>query len=109
MSAEQLRMDQIQADGMDEAEDGFYWKSHGRAAIIYFVEHSLVLPIDVEMPGVDHLDALIYGETKYLGKRYDLTHKVSHSIDPEDRMRIQQLLIAWLALKGIRHDIAEGS
>lgn len=95
----------IKSDGININNDGFFWKSHGRTAIIYFVENSSVVPIDVEMPGVDYLDALVFGETEHIRKRYYPTNTEVQDLSQEDRIRIQRQLAIWLNDRGTRHDI----
>lgn len=66
------------------------------------------MPIYAEMPGVDYLDILVFGETKHIDKRYYIKEQKVEVIQHEDRLRIQGLLVKWLAEKGWRHDIMIG-
>lgn len=98
----------LEEDKINEKEEGFHWRSHGRSAYIYFIENSSITPIYVEMPGVDSLDVLVYGETKHIERRYSINDKSYEVIPLEDRFRIQNLLLQWLNSKGLRHDIEIG-
>lgn len=98
----------IKEDKIDCCKAGFHFKSHGRAATIYYVENASVIPIYAEMSGVDYLDILIFGETKHIDKRYYINEQKVEIIQNEDRLRIQELLIKWLDEKGWRHDIMAG-
>ena len=61
------------------------------------------------MSGVDYLDALVYGETKYLNKKYKVSNKtIEIIVERDEKLRIQSLLIKWLESKGLRHDISKG-
>ncbi|MFZ5987731.1 MAG: hypothetical protein ACOYWZ_11480 [Bacillota bacterium] len=98
----------IMEDKVDYHTPGFYFKSHGRGATIYFVENTSIVPIYAEMPGGDYLDILVFGETKHIDKRYYIKEQKVEVIQHEDRLRIQGLLVKWLAEKGWRHDIMIG-
>jgi len=95
-------------DKINPDEPGFHWRSHGRGAIIYYVENSGIVPIYCEMPGVDYLDVLVFGETEPLDKKYYLDAKKVEILPLEERHRIQGLLVQWLSVKGARHDIKVG-
>ncbi len=98
----------LEKDCIDIHSEGFHWKSHGRTAIIYFVEDLGVVPIGVEMPGVDYLDALVYGESRDINKRYFLKNHSIEVVTLDDRLRIQELLVKWLLDNSIRHNICVG-
>jgi hypothetical protein len=98
----------IESDNININKDGFHWKGHGRTAIIYFVENHSIIPIEAEMPGVDYLDVLVYGESQHIERRYYPEKKESEIIPLEDRFRIQSLLVKWLNKKRLRHDIKVG-
>lgn len=51
---------------LDPKDIGSNLKSHGRSAIIYYVDNMGIVPIDCEMSGVGYLDVLVYGETQYI-------------------------------------------
>lgn len=108
MGEEDIFLKLIEKDEMTSDKEGFHWKSHGRTAIIYFVENNSIVPIQAEMPGVDYLDILVYGETQHIERRYYLNDKRYEIIPVEDRFRIQALLVQWLKSKELRHDIDVG-
>ncbi|CAN7503734.1 hypothetical protein LJR153_003531 [Paenibacillus sp. LjRoot153] len=87
---------------------GFHWRDHGRGAIIYFVENQSILNIYAEMPGVKEYDVLVFGETEHLNKRYYPIERRIEIMPLDDRLRIQELLVQWLASRGMRHDINVG-
>lgn len=98
----------FEEDKINDNEEGFHWRSHGRSAYIYFIENRSIIPIYAEMLGVNYLDILVYGETEYIKKRYYINDKSCEVISIDDRFRIQRLLIQWLNDKGLRHDIKAG-
>lgn len=100
--------DYIRRDKISQKDNGFHWRSHGRSAIIYFVENSAIVPIYAEMPGVDYLDILVFGETHHIEKRYHIEENKVETIPMHERFKIQDLLVKWLANKGWRHDIKVG-
>ena len=108
MGQEAYYFELIQKDNINTEQEGFHWKSHGRTAIIYYVENNSVVPIEAEMPGVDTYDVLVYGETQHIATRYYPNEKKHEEISLEDRFRIQGLLVKWLDNKGARHDIMIG-
>lgn len=61
------------------------------------------------MPGVKHLDILVFGETEHITEKYSLKAFQKTEIDIEERFRIQNLLVNWLESKGLRHDIQIGT
>ncbi|MBM7565519.1 hypothetical protein [Paenibacillus sacheonensis] len=97
--------DSISRDNVDLHKEGFVMVTRGRGGNIYFVEHQAVVVIGIEMPGVADLDVLVYGELQYIVNRYDPIRRTAEQLTIEERKRIQKLLIEWLALKGLRHDI----
>lgn len=99
---------EIVQDKIDYNNPGFHWRSHGRSFNIYFVENESIVIIYAEISGVDHLDILVYGETESIDKRYYPQKNKSENIPIEERLRIQSLLVEWLANKGFRHDIQIG-
>lgn len=99
---------EIVQDKVDYHTPGFYWRSHGRSSTIYFAENESIVIIYAEMPGIDHLDILVYGETEFITKRYYPLENRIETISVEERFRIQSLLVEWLASKGLRHDIQIG-
>jgi hypothetical protein len=98
----------IKRDKIDPKEDGFHRRNHGREAIIYFVENSGIVPIYAEMPGVEYLDILVFGETRHIQKRYYVEENKVETIPIDERFKIQDMLVKWLASKGWRHDIKVG-
>lgn len=107
-SPEAIIFKSIIEDKINPKEPGFHWKSHGREAIIYYVENMGIVPIHCEVPGVDSLDVLVFGETKHLDKKYYLDGQIIEIQPHEERLRVQGLLVQWLAEKGARHDIKIG-
>jgi hypothetical protein len=105
LNKDDLPFESIKKDNVILHQDGFVMVTHGRGGNIYFVEDQLVVVIGIEMPGVDYLDVLVYGELEYIVNRYDPIHHTAEQLSNEERERIQKLLIEWLALKGLRHDI----
>lgn len=99
---------QISEDKIDLDTPGFYWRSHYRSAYIYFVENESVIPFYCELPGVNYLDVLIFGETEFIEKRYYPGGEKVELLPFEERLRIQGLLVKWLSEKGCRHDIKAG-
>jgi hypothetical protein len=99
---------EIEQDKVDFDTPGFHWRSHGRSSTIYFVENESVVIIYGEMSGVSHLDILVYGETVHLNKRYYPKVNRTENITIEERFKIQSLLVEWLEMKGLRHDIQIG-
>ncbi|MDQ6423618.1 hypothetical protein RB620_29845 [Paenibacillus sp. LHD-117] len=95
----------IKKDKIDLNCSGFHWVSHGRSGYIYFVENTNVLPIAIEMPGVDYLDVLVFGEIEHLSKRYNPKKYKVEELTIEERKRIQKRLVNWLNEKGLRHDL----
>jgi hypothetical protein len=108
MGVEEIYLKLINEDGINNYEDGFLFKSHGRTAMIYFIENKSIVPFEVEMPGVDYLDVLVYGETQHIKRRYIPDNKQWEVISIDDRFRIQSLLVQWLLSKGLRHNIMIG-
>ena len=100
--------DEIQRDNISPNFSGFHWRSHGRGVNIYFVEGQSIVIIYGEMPAVEDLDVLVFGETEHINKRYYLGERRIEFIPLNDRFRIQKLLVEWLADKGMRHDISVG-
>ena len=98
----------IAEDKIDPIDVGFHWRSHGRGAIIYYIENLGIIPIYCEMPAVDYLDVLVFGETKHIENRYYLHKKTVEHLPFEERLRIQKLLVDWLSERGCRHDINVG-
>jgi|GEM_PF-2867301 hypothetical protein len=98
----------INQDKIDPTDTGFHWKSHGRSATIYYVNKLAIVPIDCEMPGVDYLDILVYGESEHIRKRYYIKERKSEVLSFDERIKIQELLVKWLSKKGLRHDINVG-
>lgn len=107
-SPEAIIFKSIIKDEINPKISGFHWKSHGREAIIYYVENMGIVPIHCEMPGVDYFDVLVFGETDYLDKKYYLDGQIIEILPYEERLRIQGLLVQWFAEKGTRHDIKIG-
>jgi hypothetical protein len=99
---------EIQNDNIDPNISGFHWRSHGRGANIYFVEGHSVVIIYAEMSAVKEYDALVFGETEHINNRYFLSDYTIENIHLDERLRIQKLLVEWLASKGMRHDISVG-
>ncbi|GAA0180874.1 hypothetical protein SH2C18_34930 [Clostridium sediminicola] len=105
MRNEDIYLKLIVEDKINGDKDGFHWKSHGRTAMIYFVENNSIVPIEVEMPGVEYLDVLVYGEIEHIKNRYCIDNNKWEVIAIEDRFRIQNLLVQWLNSKSLRHDV----
>jgi hypothetical protein len=106
---DKLVFEQIEKDDLNITENGFHIRRHGRSATIYFLENLAVVPIYAEMPAVDYLDILIFGETQHIDRRYVLYEKRVEIISTDDRYRIQTGLIKWLSTNGLRHDIKVGT
>lgn len=100
--------EEIQQDKIDPNVLGFHWHSHGRGANIYFVENLFITIIYAEMPAVKEYDVLVFGETKHIKKRYYPNDRRVEIIPLEERFKIQELLVNWLASQGKRHDIEVG-
>jgi hypothetical protein len=96
---------EIEQDKINYNNPGFHWRSHGRSFNIYFVEKESIVIFYAEMSGVKNLDILVYGEIEHISKRYYPCENRTESIPLEERIRIQRLLVDWLAKKGMRHDI----
>ncbi|QHT59885.1 hypothetical protein GXP70_07925 [Paenibacillus lycopersici] len=92
----------------ESAVPGFHIKTHGRGGFIYYVEDEYIIPIAIEMPGVDYLDILVFGETEHIKTKYYLKSNHSETLILEERFRIQNLLVKWLEQKGKIHDIQIG-
>ena len=107
-SPEDIAFKSIIEDKISPNEPGFHWRSHGRGAIIYYVENMGIVLIYCEMPGVDYLDVLVFGETEHLDKWYYLDGKKVEILPLEERLRVQGQLVKWLSVKGARHDIKVG-
>lgn len=108
MNIEEIYLKLINEDKINTNEYGFHFKSHGRTAMIYFVENNTIVPVEAEMPGVDYLDVLVYGETDHIKLRYCCDKRQWEEVPIEDRFRIQDLLVQWLNCNGLRHDIMIG-
>jgi hypothetical protein len=67
-----------------------------------------IVPIDCEMPGVDYLDVLVYGETQNIPRRYYKKEKKTEVLTFDEKLKIQGLLLKWLSEKGLRHNINTG-
>lgn len=50
----------------------------------------------------------VFGETEHINNRNFLSDHMIENIHLNERLRIQKLLVEWLASKGIRHDIRVG-
>ncbi|MFF2484256.1 hypothetical protein [Paenibacillus sp. NPDC058071] len=98
----------IQKDSIYPNISGFHWRSHGRGVNIYFVEGKSIVIIYGEMPAVKDFDVLVFGETEHINKRYYMNKQRIEIIPLDDRLRIQNILVEWLASKGMRHDISVG-
>lgn len=107
-SPESVVLNSFLEDKINPYESGFHWRSHGRSARIYYVEKGGIVPIYCEMPGVEYLDVLVFGETEHLDKKYYPGERTVKILTTEERFRIQDLLIKWLSAKGARHDIRVG-
>jgi len=105
---EELVFKNIDQDKIDPKHAGFHWKSHGRSATIYYVKNLAIVPIYCEMPGVDYLDILVFGETEHIRKQYYIEERKSEVLSFDERIKIQGLLVKWLSEKGLRHDINVG-
>lgn len=108
MSNNSFNFNSIRLDIKDNPNPGFYLRTHGRGGFIYFVEADYVVPIAIEMPAVKEFDLLIFGETEHIKEKYYLMTNETMVIDTKDRFRIQELLVKWLKLKGLNHDIKIG-
>lgn len=108
VSHDEAAFQSIIRDKIDPSQPGFHWKSHGREAIIYFVEGRGIVLIYCEMPAVAHLDVLVFSESKHIESRYYLDGRKVESLPSEERLRIQGLLVKWLSQQGVRHDIKIG-
>jgi hypothetical protein len=95
----------IIGDNINLNNNGFYLRTQGRDGYLYFVEDSTVVPIDIEMPAVKHLDILIYGEPRFICKRYNFKNRRVEKLTIEQGLRIHKLLVDWLTEQQIRHDI----
>jgi hypothetical protein len=105
---DELVLKTIDQDNINLKISGFHWKSYGRCATIYYVDNLSIVPIGCEMPGVDYLDILVFGETKHINKRYYIKERKAEILSFEERIMIQELLVKWLSEKGLKHDIVVG-
>lgn len=95
----------ITEDKIDLNRNGFTLKWHGRCPCIYFVEDNSVVCIDGEAPGNNEFDILLFGEPKYITKRYFLNPKRAQTLSTAESLKVHKLLCSWLEGSNIRHDI----
>ena len=108
MGESEYTLSSILTDISEDTAEGFHIKTHGRGGYIYYKEDSSVVPNAIEMPAVQNVDLLVFGEIEHITQKYHLKSREIKTIEIEERLRIQNLLVDWLEQKNVKHDIQIG-